>query len=383
MSTSTFNVWDFIGYPHHYADSSVPRTTKTREEGERLIRLYTPQRIRKFVAEYFSILSAKIVLLDDYPTSNAATQALLADVIPTGTTSEAERRYIALMKREIATDYNVAVEKSIAALHNRYRDGYEWKQTSGQVGVWLAELHHRCDKMVALMAKCEEDDQTTPAAANPAWIREGGMVENGEDIGVELTIGPNPLSYRQTAQGGLAGFRLPAISTWYLGAFARIQFPEPDHIRDRVADTTAVTLTARNGPIEYRAGADSASWVVLAKDSSISWTKATLDSVVRIAVNPIEQPTVFGTLDDITLQGVGAQTVDVSELIWTGTRLGSLTVTSSNTNVATASYVSASEDIAIQGVAAGNATITATRTDAAGQIVSITFGVTVTAAQGG
>ena len=380
MSTSTFNVWDVIGYPHYGADPTTYGPTKTREEAVRYIRLYTPQRIRHYISEYFSILSAKILLIDDYPTSNAATQALLADVIPMGTTSESERRYIALMKREIATDYDVAVERSIASLQYWRGQGYLWSQTAADVGIWLSELHHRCNKMVALMVKCEEDAQTTPAAANPAWIREGGMVENGEDIGVELTIGPNPLSYRQTAQGGLAGFRLPAVSTWYLGAFSRIQFPEPDHIRDRVADTTAVTLTARNGPIEYRAGADSAAWVVLAKDSSISWTKATLDSVVRIAVNPIEMPTVFGTLEDITLQGVGAQTVDVSELIWTGTRLGSLTVTSSNTNVATASYVSAAQDIAVQGVAAGTATITATRTDAAGQTVSITFDVTVTAA---
>ena len=379
---STFNVWDFVGYPHHGADPTTYGSTKTREEAVRLIRLYTPEQIRHHVSEYFSILSAKIVLLDDYPTSNAATQALLADVIPTGATSESERRYIALMKREIATDYEVAVARSIADLDKfrRYSwEPYRWYQTGGAISIWLSELHHRCDKMVALMAKCEEDAQTTPAAANPAWIREGGMVENKEAIGVELTVGPNPLSYRKTAQGGLAGFRLPAVSTWYLGAFARIQFPEPDHIVDRVAGTTALTLTAKGGPIEYRAGGNRAAWVVLAKDSSMSWTKASLDSVVRIAMKPIPKPSVAGELHDVTIVAAVRQTVDVSSLEWTGTRLGSLSVTSSDTNVATVSYVDASEDIVVQAVAAGTATITATRTDAAGQTVSITFDVTVTA----
>ena len=377
-----FNVWDFASAPH---DLTIPPPilygVPTKEEAVQFINKYMPAWIRHYVSEYFAVLVAKAVLLDDYPTSNAATQALLSDVIPTGTTSETERRYIALMKREISTDYETGVALCISRLKHRSSSGWDWFQSGGNVQYWLADLHHRCDRMVALMAKCESLTETTPAAANPAWIREGALVEGGEAVGVELTVGPNPLSYRQTAQGGLAGFRLPAVSTWHLGAFARLQLPEPDHIRDRVADSTAVTLTARNGPIEYRAGADSAAWVVLAKDSSISWTKATLESVVRIAVNPIEMPTVFGTLADITIQGVGAQTVDVSGSIWTGTRLATLTVASSAESVATATYVSASQDIAVQGVGTSTATIIVTRTDAAGQSVSLSFDVTVTAAQ--
>ena len=382
-----FNIWDFVSVPHDSSeDLNTFRGVDTREEAERLVREYTPTWIRRYAAEFLAIVLAKISLLDDSPSINAATQALYSEVLSADVSSENEKRYIALMKREISDDYSTAVAFGI---HNirRTTDAYgrltkwDWVYSLGLLRNWMANIHHRCDKLVALMAKCESDSQTTPAAANPAWIREGALVENGEGIGVEVTIGPNPLSYRKTAQGGLAGFRLPADSTWFLGEFARLQFPEPDHIADRNAATTAVTLTARGGPVEYRAGSDSAAWGVLAKDVSVSWSKASLDDVVRLAMKPIAMPTVTGTLEDITLQGVGAQTVDVSSLTWAGTRLGTLTVTSSNANVATATYVSASQDIAVQGVATGTATITATRTDAAGQIVFISFDVTVTAAQ--
>ena len=382
-----FNIWNFVSVPHDLTeDVTTFAGVATREEAERLVREYTPTWIRRFSAEFFAIILAKISLLDDYPSTNAATQALYSEVLSAEVSSENEKRYIAMMKQEISEDYLGAVALSISKIR-RTRDAYgyltkwDWYQSGGWIRGWLANIHHRCDKMVALMAKCETDAQTTPAAANPAWIREGGMVENGDSVGVELTIGPNPLSYRQTAQGGVAGFRLPASSTWYLGEFARIQFPEPDHIVDRVAETNAVTITARGGPIEYRAGADSAAWGVLAKDVSVSWSKASLDSVVRIAMKPINPPSVAGELHDVSLAVAVRQTVDVSGLTWSGTRLGTLTVTSSNTNVATVTYVSASEDIAVQGVAAGTATITATRTDVAGQSVSITFDVTVTASQ--
>ena len=217
-----FNIWDFISVPHDDdPDLLANRNEFSREKAEELIRKYTATWIRRPVARFFAVQLGKIEIVDDNPSSNPATQALYAQVIPAGTTSENEKRYIALMKREISDNYDDAVDFLISRMTYNRIFGWRWLAGSGDISVWLAHVHNRCNRIVDLMEKCEGDAQTTPAAANPAWIREGAMVEGGEGIGVQVDVGPNPLSYRQTAQGGLAGFRLPASSTWYLGEFAR------------------------------------------------------------------------------------------------------------------------------------------------------------------
>lgn len=134
----------------------------------------------------------------------------------------------------------------------------------------------RAKAIVALMETARS--KVGHFAADAEFMRNWALVDIGEETGVEVTTGSNPvqLGFYRAAAHSVQRNRMASQSTTKLIALRGIWQPAASR-EYRYVGTDTVTVTSRNGPnrIRVKTGQDTwGTWQTLAKDASRTFTKA-------------------------------------------------------------------------------------------------------------
>lgn len=358
------DVWNYVTHPV-LEQVEFPGTFTTIAQATAYAQSRIPSELRQQMDDYLPIVAVKIALLAEFPSTNAATQALLSRAVPTGTSSTNEIRYMAAFKREVQIGYGslagqvAARVPSAWARHERYSDQYD-NMARSPVSTLMSTAYRRAAQIVATMERLESQ-QMAGLAAQVEFIRDSALVSLGQQTGFRLSAAQQNLYVKVHA----------ADSQQLVAPLRFVDCRELYHIGRGTASTATAHIVGKNGPVLVKVG--TAAGTVSLKDTLRTLTDAEL--ALGVQVTPIDVPVVDGHIANQTVESTTEQTVSYAGT-FDGTRL-TYQVTSSQPSVATARLGEAGI-LVIRGVSAGNSTITLTASNEAGNAVT-TFIATVTA----
>ena len=363
-----FNIWNFIAHPREITyDITRPRT---RAIWIANVQKHLPVLVWQETTKYFPLVSMKLALLAHYPSTNAATQALLSLAIPPRDTAMNEIRYMAALKEEIQRTYATLPSQiptwadEEIALHPDGVQGILWTFVGGEpVRQWMLANHHRAKKIVDWMAYFDMHSMTA-LAADTTFIRNAARVRLGETGGFTLTAG---------AQNLLLTTRPANIQSTYTAGSA----VDMTRVRiEQAAGTTTGTATvvSKNAPIKMSLPLLSPE--TINRNATRQITAEEITGGVELTV--IEPPQPLADIPNQTVPVGVEQTVSYPAFLGDGI---TYTVSSSAETIATVRKSQDANILVVTGISQGNATITLTGTNVAGSAAS-TFTLTVTSATG-
>lgn len=357
-----FDIWDAITHPPAEI-ATFPHTFTTRAQARAYMRARVPVLVREQVDDYLPMSAVKLALLSHYPNTNAATQALLAVAVPTGTTVINEVRYIAAFKREVQLGY-----PALAAQADTWTDVnwpgwtqrwlYETYAGHTEVSQWLSACYKRAVQIVMLMQTLETY-QMPALAADVQFVRDSARVKLKEQNGFRLTAGRQNL-YLTTRSGASRVLFAPLRSVDCRSL----------HLIQRGTAGTATCNIVPQGAVAIQIG--TAAEFIQNNGVLRQFTNAEVGRGIRII--PIDPPTVGVHLTNQQVEIHTTQTITFDDS-FLGQRLR-YSVSTSQPSVALVRLSRDDHIIDITGVSAGNATITLTASNPAGNAV-IQFIVTV------
>ena len=350
------DLWDYVTHPREErAVFSFPLTT--RGQVIAYAQSQVAEQVRNLVDDYLPMSAVKLALFSHYPSSNTATQALLASVIPSGVSAENEVRYIAAFKRELQQDYSdtyLAVGLAAGALWDSgERQWWRFNSVGSEpVYQFVNRCYKRAVQVVATMSRLET--QLMPAlAADADFIRNSALVSLRQQNGFRLQAGQQNL-YLTVRSGASRVLFAPLRSVDCRSL----------HLIQRGTASTATCNIVPQGPVLIKIG--SAAEFVQANGALRQFTNAEVGKGIRII--PIDPPTVGVHLTNQQVEVHTTQTFTFDDS-FLGQRLR-YSVSTSQPSVALVRLSREGHIIDITGVSAGNATITLTASNPAGNAVT-------------
>ena len=360
---ASFNVWDFVSdavEPRYEVPTPAYHAMPT-DMILRNARAYLPFSARREVDREMTLVLAKLAVTAHFPNTNAPTNALLLASLPSGDTGQREVRWLAAFMDEVQSGY-ASLEPQIEGwVRSRSGEIYAWDWKAivdSGVGSFITDCDRRAKQIVTQMALMESK-RMTALASDTVFVRESARVKLGEIPGFMLTAGRQNLNVKVRA-GGVAQFYAP-LTTLDM-AYADIAVG--------TAGTATAHITGKSQPVLISVGNGTPS--VLEVNGNQSFTAPQVAQGLRVWVMAV--PTVTQHVGNQELAVGVRQTVNFSF----GGELLRYSVTSSQPSVCTVSLSQDTGIAVLQGVRAGNATITITATNSAGSAVT-QFIATVTA----
>lgn len=357
------DVWDYVTRPR-VETHRFPLTFTTEAEARTYAQLHIPTELRKQFDDYLPIVSVKIALLSHYPSTNAATQALLADAVPTGTSVQNEVRYLAAFKREVEMGIDTIASATIPVVQNQWRNGFRDRfyfadLSSYPIATLMDTSYQRAHQIVLQMSNLEKW-QMPALAADVDFVRDSARVKIGEINGFRFSSRQQNLYVKPKATD-TAKLYSPLRSTW-VREFANVGVG---------TEGQASFSIVPHGAVECQIGTAS-SFNVL---DGVVRLFSTAEVAKGVRITPIDAPTVATHIANQTVEATTEQTLDYSDT-FAGTGL-TYAITSSQESVLRVRLGETGIAV-LEGVSAGNSTVRLTATNPAGSAIS-EFIVTVTA----
>lgn len=353
-----FDIWDYVTHPREET-ATFPNTFATQAQARAYVQSRVPVHVRERIDDYLPMTAVKLALLSHYPNTNAATQALLADAVPTGTTVTNEIRYLAALKREVQLGYPALYADSATWGDARWQQGHPFQTQqfyrdvgSFQVSQWLSACYKRAVQIVTLMQTLETY-QMPALAADVHFVRDSARVKLKEQNGFRLTAGRQNL-YLTVRSGASRVLFAPLRSVDCRSL----------HLIQRGTAGTATCNIVPQGPVAIQIG--TAAEFVQNNGVLRQFTDAEVGRGIRII--PIDPPTVGIHLTNQQVEVHTTQTFTFDDS-FLGQRLR-YSVSTSQPSVALVRLSRDDHIIDITGVSAGNATITLTASNPAGNAVT-------------
>ena len=364
--------------PHEVVPiSRRPQVTNTREEMIELIRKLVPSYLPGNESYHIDDLYHMVIQNGLKHNTNIVTRALSEARIPESAriTNDTLNYLIALQyEKELGLPEVLSLaENSIFHSTIRQKYHFDFSTISYKVSVLQRQWTQNAIGVTEIIKAWEAIGTNFSVLLEKEqadYVRRAGLVYAGNLTGMKIETLANPMVWRYKGGTVPLAATIPANKEVITRDFIRMNQIEPGN---RVNQTDGIKLTALNGPLEI-------SWIgntattVLAKDAEQTIDNAEFTSKVTLIVKPIEKPEVIGSLQDISLTGIGSETFSYANL-FSGIRV-QISVSSSKTNVATVAKT-VTDTAAVQGVATGTTEITVTGTNEAGS-ASVTFNVTIT-----
>lgn len=351
-----FDIWNYVTHPREET-ATFPNIFTTQAQARAYVQARVPVHVREHVDDYLPMVAVKLALLSHYPNTNAATQALLAAAVPTGTTVTNEIRYLAALKREIQLGYPALYADAATWGDPLWQFGtrnqYIYQNIgSGQVSQWLSACYKRAVQIVVLMQTLET--QHMPAlAADIHFVRDSARVKLKEQNGFRLTAGRQNL-YLTVRSGASRVLFAPLRSVDCRSL----------HLISRGTAGTATCNIVPQGPVAIQIG--SAAEFIQNNGVLRQFTNVEIGRGIRIT--PIDPPTVGVHLTNQQVEVHTTQTLTFDDS-FLGQRLR-YSVSTSQPSVALVRLSRDGDILDITGVSAGNATITLTASNPAGNAVT-------------
>lgn len=346
-----FNVWDYV------SDAPTPQydfSDTSRAGWIANARLYLPIAVRDKVDLEMTLVLGKLSLLAHYPNTNVPTNALLMSSLPSGDSGHREVRWLAAFLDEVQSGYaglNPQVDGWVLPEVVEFLNSYSWKYVvDGPIYNWVEMCNRRAKQIVAQMALMESK-RMTALASDVLFVRESARVKLGEIPGFMLTAGRQNLNVK-VREGGVAQFYAP-LTTLDM-AYADIAVG--------TAGTATAHLTAKSQPLLVSLGDGTPT--VMSPNANQSFTSTQVAQGIKAWIMAV--PTVVQHVGNQTLRVGVRQTVNYQF----GGELLRYSVNSSQPSVCTVSLSQDTGIAVLQGVRAGNATITITATNSAGSAVT-------------
>ena len=350
----------------------------TRQEAESLVELYVYRSFDFMIYPQINDAIYLAIYSGLRHTTNTDTWGLANDRIPQDNTLDQTVSFLIAYIHEKDIGFSELVESLKTEIQYRESDQKYWLSEFNVLRPTIDKWTRRADKIVELMETARS--KVGGFAAYADFVRDWAMIELGEVTGLELTTAGNAvqLGYdRVTTTTTLEKSEMTPNSTLSLVKLKGIW--QTDLMRT-ASTTDTVTITAKNGPNEFRikTGGIWGRWVSLLPNSTHTFPKAQLTgSDVNIESRPILVPTANRELADVTLAVGVTESVDIAGL-FTGLNMV-ISAVSSDSGKATVQVNSSRTSMGVVGVAAGSATITVSGSNLAGT-TDVTFVVTVTEA---
>lgn len=376
------NVPNYAWEPHTSNFLQNPETDKlyrgvdTIEEARSLVKSYTYFHIDNRLEHQINDVMYLAIYSGLRHTTNADTQGLASNRIPSNSTSDKTIRFLISYIHEKHIGISGLIEQLKTEIFQDTRTRKYKLYGGNTVNNYLYRWTARADKIVELMDTARS--KVSNFAAQPDFIRDWALVDLGEVVGFELTTTGNTVNLTSRINRVDLTNNISANTTIKQESIIEVKLPA---VSERTNQTDGITVTSKNGACRYNlknSGGSFGSDVRILKDASRTFTVAEL--ALGVKIRPYSYPTVYQTIDDQELNVGVVQTVSLDRK-FSGPNID-IAITISNTNIVTGVLTEHNSDIAITGVTAGTAIITVTATNPSGS-VSTTFNVTVTEAPSG